>query len=248
MKATFIAAAMASSSAFAHVEISSDQCDIDLNYDLSISPQHIRIIENDETMIDIYKDEIVFIKGEQIELNNEQQKLVTQYATDIRKSVPEVAQIATEAVSIAYQGINAALGQHIDMAETKEKFAQLEQKIGEKFNTTDGHYTFSQGEFTSNVESQEVEVMVEEIVEDMVPQLIGSLMANIGTAMAKGEANFDDFDNIGENIEKEVEARADELEKKAEAFCARLKHVDEIEADLIASNTQFVYFDLLNVK
>lgn len=247
-KASLLTTALVSSSAFAHVNISADQCDIELNYDLSISPQHIRIIENDQTMVDIYKDKVLFVKGDQIELTPEQQELVTSYAGHIRESVPEVAMIATEAVGVAYQGISAAMGSHVDLTGTQEKFAEIEKKITDKFNNDKGNYHFSHGNFQMNAESEEVEMMVEGIVKEMIPKLVGSIMMNIGSAMAGGEASIDDLENLGDRIEKEVEQRAQAIEEKADAFCRRLKQVEKMEKELVAQNKHFAYFDLLEIN
>lgn len=248
IKASLLATALVSSSAFAHIEVSTDQCDIKLNYDLSISPQHIRIIDNDQTMIDIYKDEVLFVKGEQITLTASQQELVSDYAANIRQSVPEVAHIATEAIGVAYEGISAAIGSKVDLSETRAKFSSIEEKISAKFNNESGHYRFNQGNFGTNSDNKEIEMMVEGVVEEMLPKLIGSLMMNIGSAMAGGETSFKDLENLGEKIEHEVEARAEVLEQKAKAFCGRLKQVDEMEKDLVAQNSDFRYFNLLKVN
>lgn len=248
LKAGLFTTLLASSSAFAHVNISSEQCDIELNYDLSISPKHIRIIDKEQTMVDIYEDKMVFIKGEQVDLTANQQALVSDYANHIRQSMPEVALIATEAVNIAYQGISAAMGNMVDLSETKEKFDQLEQGINDKFNSRNGYYRFSQGTFKTNAENTEVKVMVEEVVKDMLPKLIGSLMVNIGSAMAGGETSFKDLENLGDRVEKEVEKRAEVLKQRAEAFCGRLKEVDKMEQALVAQNANFTYFNLLKVN
>lgn len=245
---SIIAAALLSSSAYANIELSNEQCDVELNYDLSVSPEHIRIIDKDETMIDIYQDQVLFIKGNQISLNETEQQLVSEYAASIRQSVPEVAKIATEAVKVAYQGISAALGQHVDLTETEQRFEQLQSKIDASFNNKAGHYSFHQGEFKTNGNNEEIELMVEEIVEDMVPKLIGSIMMNIGNAMANGDTSLEDLANLGDNIEQEIEGRADVIEQRAKAFCNKLKQVDKMEQQLVAVNSEFSYFDLLKVN
>lgn len=250
---SLVTAAVLSTSAFSNVHmdnvnINTDQCDITLNYDLTISPDHILIIEDDETMIDIYNDKMLFIRGEKIDLSPKQQTMVSNYAKRIRGTVPEVSKIAVEAIGIAYEGINAAFGDHMDTSSTKEKFEELEQKISEKYGSHQGHYSFSQGNFNTNIEDDEVDVLVQDLVQDLVPQLIGGIMANVSRAMMSGDADFSEFDNIGDKVDQEIEARAGELEQRAEAFCYSLKEVDELEEDLVASNTKFIYFDLLNFK
>lgn len=250
---SLVTAAVMSTSAFSNVHmdnvnINTDQCDITLNYDLTISPDHILIIEDDETMIDIYNDKMLFIKGEKIDLSPEQQTMVSNYANSLRSTIPEVSGIAVEAIGIAYEGINAAFGDHIDTESTREKFDELESRITEKYNSQNGHYNFSQGNFNTNINDDEVDVLVQDLIQDIVPQLIGGIMANVSKAMMSGDADFSEFDNIGDRVDQEIEARADELEERAEAFCYSLKEVDELEHDLVASNTKFIYFDLLNLK
>ena len=248
LKSSLLATALASSSAFAHIDVSTDQCDVELNYDLSISPKHIRIIDNDQTIIDIYNDEVLFIKGDQVSLTSDQQQLVGRYAENIRQSIPEAAEIATEAVGVAYEGIRAAIGSKVDLSETEEKFELVKARINEKFNSETGHYRFSQGNLSTNSDNKEIEAMVEDVVEEVIPKLIGSLMMNIGSAMAGGETSFKDLENLGDKIEKEVEARAEVLEYKANAFCSRLKEVDKIEQELVAQNDNFGHFNLLKIN
>ena len=86
------------------------QCDLELNNELNITPKHILIKEADETIVDIYNDEVIFINGDQVTLDNEQQKMVTEYSLALRAAVPQVAEIAVDAVEVAFEGINAGLG------------------------------------------------------------------------------------------------------------------------------------------
>ena len=199
-------------------------------------------------MIDIFKDTRLFVRGDQITLSPEQQELVTEYSKSIRRAVPQAGELAVQAVSLAYEGIQAALGDHVDLSNSREKFDRLEQRISEKFNNDSGHYSFRQGEFSFDNNNEEIDVMVEEIVEDMVPQLIGGLLSNIGQAMANGDDDFSSLENLGENIEQEIEGRAEEIEKSADEFCYSLKKVDDLETELVASNDNFSYFDVLTFK
>lgn len=246
-KTGLFVAALFSASTFAHTELNTQHCEIKLNYDLAISPEHIRIIDNDQTLVDIYQDKQVFIKGEMVTLTPQEQTLINTYSDHIRRSIPEVSQIATEAVSIAYQGISAALGSQVNLDKTKAKFDQLQQKIEQEFNNKQGHYSFRQGNFSTSVDNHGIDEMVEEIVEEMVPQLIGSLMINLGSAMANGDTDFSQFDGIDDKIEQEIESRAEVIEQKAEAFCQRLTQANEVEQQLIANN-KLQHLDLLKVN
>ena len=223
-----------------------NECHLSLKNDLSVTPDHIRIIEDDETMVDIYKDRILFIKGEQIQLTDKQQSMINEYSTSIRKAIPEVTEIAIEAVGLAFEGLNAGLGKFVDMEVHEDKFKIIQEKIREKYNSNEGRYSITEGEFNMDIDDGEVDELVNEIVDDMVPTIIGGLISNMGQAIASGDDI--DFDNFGENIEREIEAKADLIEVKADAFCNSMKRVDKLEQALVATNPKFVYLDLLEIE
>ena len=245
-KSILVLAGLLSTSAMADVHLENEHCDVDLNYDLTISPQHVLIIDQDETLIDIYNDKTLFIKGEQISLNSNQQELITNYSTSLRQTIPQAGEIAIEAVNLAFEGIEAALGGHVDLSNSRAKFDEIEEKVSEKFNDQNGHYSFKQGEFTFDTDDEQLDNMIEESIEDIMPELIGGLISNIGQAISNGEG-LESLDNLGENIEREVEAKAEQIEAKAGEFCQSLVAINNIEQDLFESNNQFIYFDLLNV-
>jgi hypothetical protein len=248
IKLALIASAIFAANAFAVDVDFEDQCNVELNYDLTITPKHILIKDNDETIADIYNNNVLFIRGEQVDLNDMQTKWLTDYSTSLRTSVPEVAEIAVEAVEVAFEGINSALGRFSDMSSTRVKFDELKDRINQKFNEQEGYYSFKNGNFTSDIDDETIDDMVEEIVEDMVPSIIGNLLANIGTAIASGETSFEELDNLDEEIEAAIEERVEVIEVKAQRFCDKLKRVDDIEASLVASNNKLIYLDLISIQ
>lgn len=252
MKQSMIAVLLATGLTFsaqstAHNINVDSECNISLNNELSISPQHIRIIENDETLVDIYKDQMVFIKGEQVTLDAEQQKLVAQYSQGIREAIPDGAELAINAVNIAYDAIQAAFAPHVNLEQSREKFEQVQKRIRDKFSQQQGYYSFTEGDFNMTIDDEEVDVMVEELIEDMMPNLIGGIFSKIGSAIANGDQDVD-FDNFGNQIEKEIESRAEEIEQQAHQLCKNLETVNDIEDALFASNSKFIHLDLLKVE
>ncbi len=248
---TILAATLVTSSVnvFAHDNSNvGSNCDMELNDTLTVTPQHLLIKQGDETVIDIYNDSMVFVRGERISLTDDQQAMIEEYSTSIRASVPEVMEIAVEAVEVAFDGINAAFGEFADLSTTKDKFEEIKQSVRDKYESNNGHYTFSEGEFSVNIDDPEVDQAVEEIMEDMMPQVVGSLLSNLGAAISNGDSDFSNFDNMEERIESEIDARADAIELKADAFCQKLKRVDQIESQLVASNIKLMELDLINIK
>ncbi|MDC2887896.1 DUF2884 family protein [Psychrosphaera algicola] len=225
-----------------------NHCDLELNNALTITPKHILIKNEDETLIDIYDDKMVFVRGDLIELDSKQQKLVTEYAASLRAAIPDIGEIAIEAVDIAFQGIQAAFGQMPENSKLSSKFDEIKTKIKDKYESEDSHYSFSNGEFNHQIDGSGIDESVEELMEDMIPSLIGGLISNIGNSIANGESSFSDLDNLDDRIEQEIESRADEIEIKANKFCEKLKLVDKMEDELTASNSKFANFDLIKIN
>lgn len=232
------------SSAFAHTNINNSQCNLTLNNDLSVSPEHLRIIEDDETIVDIYQDNILFINGEIVDLDSQEQKMIVQYATYIRNAVPEVTEIAVEAVSLAFEGLNNSLGEMVDIKQAEYKFDALKTKIKQKYQSRDGQYTIKKGELNSDIQDEEIESLIEDIIEDMVPNLVGGLLTTIGQAIADGGDIEIDLD---QDFEREIDQKAELIELKANAFCHKMKALDELEQTLESRDPIFEYLDLIDI-
>jgi hypothetical protein len=229
-------------------QVNIDSCDIKLNHDLSISPDHIRVIEDSQTVIDIYQDNMVFYKGNEVELTPSQQQIVVEYSKAIRSSIPEVVDIAVDAIGIAYDAIEVSLGRFGDLSDNKVKFEEMQRLIKEKYHSQNGHFNFKNGDLNIDIEENgELEHLIEEVVEDALPSIIGGVLANIGSAIASGDTEFSDLDRLGDDIDKEIELRAEEIEIKADAFCHNIKAVDDMEEKLVAMDTRFQYLDVLTV-
>lgn len=243
-----LASLFSSAGVLAHGVEFDRQCDLELNNELNITPKHILIKESDVTLVDIYNDEIIFVNGDEVTLDNEQQKLVTEYSLALRAAVPQVAEIAVDAVEVAFEGINAGLGNMVDLDNTRDKFEEIKSRINERYNENDGHYSFSEGNFSTNIEDEQIDDAVKDVIKDVAPQLIGKVLANIGNAMAEGNMDFSELDGLDARIENEIDDRTQELEQKAAVFCDNLKRVDKIEDTLMASNLKFIHLDLINLK
>lgn len=225
-----------------------NECEIDLNANLTITPEHILIKEDDETLIDIYQDQMVFVRGELVDLNASDTALVQEYASTLRNSVPEITAIALTAVEAAFEGINAGLGDLGNMDGIRDAFDEVKYQIEYSYEQANGYYSFTDGEFTLGQNNQDIEHAIEGVMEEIMPSLIGNLLTQVGTAMASGDADFSSFDDLGERIETEVEARTAVIEEKAYAFCKKLEKANDLETQLIAKNPELKDLDLLQMS
>lgn len=247
-KALLLPALFMTSLSWAEINIDTEQCNMKLNNTLTVTPEHILIKDSDETLVDIYNNKMVFVRGELITLDPMQQALVIEYSEAIRQSIPKLGDIAVDAVDIAYSAISAAIGYEHESPNIKNKFEQLKRQIANKYQNNEGHFTFSNGELNHSMDGDGIDEVVEELMADMMPSIIGSLLSRIGDSMANGDLEISDLENLGERVEYEVESRAEVIEQKAEAFCQDMIAVNQLEDKLVGTNLKLIHLDLIAIE
>lgn len=228
--------------------ISMDNCSIKLNHDLSISEQHIRVLDNDQTIIDIYNDELVFYRGEKIDLNSKQQRLISDYSYNLRNSTDEFLSITADALDLASEGVNMAFSK-LGNRDIDIGIKDLKDDILDKYVKNNGELLLTKGNVSiSSDDGQAYEKAIEEAVEDAIPSIIGAVLYNVGAAMMTGDTEFEELENLGEEIEQQIEHKAQKLEQRADYLCEQLKQVDAIEQELVRSDKRFEYLDVINLN
>ena len=241
---TLIATALilASSSTFAYeTSFSNDSCDADISGGIKITPSAIEFSKSKKQLYKIVNNETLFIDGEQIDLTYSQQSLVTEYSTSIRAIVPEVKDIALDAIDLASDGVNLAfnelLGEGNDVgAEITAQLAEIRVEVDEGF-TSDKEIYFDEDGFSGDdFFSKEFEQRIETAVETTVQNSIGTLMIAVGQQLLFSGGDSDAFEkrmeNFGEKIEHEMEARGEKIEKRGEALCQSVVDIDALEDQL----------------
>ncbi|MDA8621500.1 YggN family protein [Psychrosphaera sp.] len=237
------------SNAFAHNDgIVTQQCDVTFKNKVSITPEHILVIEGNQTVYDIYNNETIFYKGEQVKLSPSDAALISRFSNETRSLIPTITEIAIEAVGIAFDGINAGLGQFGDSKKLDSKLANVKARLEEKFANQDGHYTFEEGSFNMDFADEELDNAIGEVVEQALPSLIGGVFQMLGSAIANGETDFTELENLEANIEQEIEARAELLEEKADVVCDKVEELAFLEKQIQAAHPNLRDFDLIDVN
>jgi len=85
-----------------------------------ISPEQIRVQDNYRTVFQINHDEQLFIKGEWITLDPQEQELLKRYSHLLRKFVPEVVSIAVDSLELGLSAIESMLSGIGDSSQQKE--------------------------------------------------------------------------------------------------------------------------------
>jgi len=240
------------------------QCSVNFNYGVVIDPSHIRMIDMGQTIVQINGINQLFVKGREIELNQDQQQLISQFSLGIRKHVPEIVSIAIEGVDIGLKAVNKAIGSltgenSASQQKIQTKFDELKWRIRARFNQSANNYYIAPQDFADldDIFTGEFEQEIEEIISDS----IGTILLAVGEAMISDNihdnnghseqrlSTFDDrIEAMGKDLELEISANANALKNKAEQFCQKLSELDEIENKIQQSINSMSQLNLIETK
>jgi hypothetical protein len=254
---TLIATALilASTSSFAsNASFTNDSCDVDISGGIKITPASIEFSKNKKQLYKIVDNETLYVNGEKIDLSQSEQSLVTDYSNSIRATVPEVKDIALDAIDLASDGVNLAfnelLGEGNDIsAEITAQLSEIRKEVDEGF-TSNNDISFDEDGFSGNDFFNEgFEKRIETAVETTVQNSIGSLLIAVGQQMLFSGGDMDTFEtrmeDFGQRIEQEMESRGEEIEKRGEALCKSVVAIDALENQLTDEITELEDFNLL---
>lgn len=217
-----------------------DRCDVSLNYDVKIEPKKLVMSEKGTEKYRIEADKL-FVEGKQVDLSDKQKKLVTQYADEVSTQVPEVIELVNEAVALASQAVSMALTPLMgDAAGAKfdEMMAGVQKRVDSvAYKHGDSFYLGATEDSMQSTFNDEFEQEMEQIIQNSV----GTIMMTIGGQIMSGdgenfEAKMDAFskkmDNLGQDIEQQIEAQSKGIEEKVDRLCGRFEELLVLENQL----------------
>ncbi|MDG1751588.1 MAG: DUF2884 family protein [Thalassotalea sp.] len=246
---------LSTTTVFAHdTSFSSDSCDIDLNAGLRINKDLIEFTKNNKPLYKIMNNEILIVDGKEIKLNDYQQSLVFEYSTNIRAVLPEVKEIAVDAIEIAVEGVNLAfnelLGEGNDVGqELTTHLHSIRNEVDQRFDSEKEFYIDENGELEDDFFGEDFEQRIETVVEETIQNSLGSLLIAVGQEMLFAGGDMDAFEtrmeSFGERIERDIEVRAEKLEKRGESLCHAVYKIDGIETQLSQSISELSGFNVI---
>jgi len=249
---------VATSGVYAHdSSFDSDSCNVELNGGIKINKDFIEFFKNDNSLYKITDNEILTINGQELSLSASQQSLVTEYSTSIRAVLPEMKNIAIDAISLATDGVNLAfnelLGDGNDVgAEITGHLIEIRAEIDIKFAENKEFYIDENGFSGEEFFGEDFEKRMENAIEETVKNSMGSLMIAVGQEMLFAGGNMDAFEtrmeSFGQKIEHEMEARGEQIEISAEALCNSTIAIDALEEQLKSNIVELESFDILTAS
>lgn len=225
-----------------HISIE-NQCEVNMQGDISMRKGDLRIfVENQQELL-ITQQRELFYEGKQISLNKQQQAWVDDYYLSIEKAVPQVIKVTREAIKIANYAVTEVLEGFLGsdskaVASLRNKLNEIEQGLDNHLNQDPNYITFDTQTLENDIGvSREWEKQYEDLLEEVIPTAMGEFIMAMGRAMINGDNNSNEsfeqrMENMGNQIEQKVGARADLIEQDAEVLCQFMKQIDFAESNL----------------
>lgn len=242
---------------FCSAGIFARDCNMGFGYGLLISPAEIRIMDNNQTMMQINHDQQLFIQGEWLELTEEETALVTEYSQGLRKFVPEIVGIAVDGVELGLSSMERMLsgvGSRSQQAEWNDLIRETTFQLLSRFVRSGDHFYLA---------PQSLNELEHFLNGELKPQLnnlarhsFGAVWEALRDALQHTDANFEqtdpqDWDAVGhlvDRINSGLDEKASLLEEKTALFCQRLIELNEIESQLQQSLPALLAYDVVIEK
>jgi hypothetical protein len=215
----------------AKMSLNNEQCNVSLNYDVTVEPKKLLVSTNGVEQYRVELDQL-YVQGQSVKLTPKQSQALQNYSDSILTQVPEVIALVSEVMVIVDQSVTTALSPilgeqasvHLDkmMQSIQAKVDTLAYRQGDKFYL---------GATESSIEDTFNEEFEQEI-EQMVMSSLGSLMMSIGSQILSSEGGtFEEkmnafsakMDNVGKDIELQVESQTKSLEARADKLCSNFE-------------------------
>ena len=232
-----------------------NECHIRLELGLLISPDHIRVMERGRTQVQINHDTQLFIRGEMIELTDQERFLLKEFSRGLRKELPEIVTIAMDSMDLGFDALQKVItglaGTDVSQ-ETQAQFLYLRNSLLKRFSRSgDNFYIAPQGmDELDEFFSDELSSKISSVVTDSLNVMLGAMGQAYRRSEGAVEGQQSDLDDsvneLTNNVEQALKYNANRLAQKAEAFCERFKTLDKIEARLQNQIPQLRKYDILS--
>lgn len=233
------------------------ECTMAFAHGIIIAPDHIRILQNNRTHVQINADRQLFIRGEWITLTDEDTVLLQQYSHDLRKFVPEIVSIAVDGVELGLSSIEAmftGIGSKAQQAEWRELVRETTFQWMSRFVRTNEHFYLAPQSLNELDYFLHGELKPQ--LDNLARHTVGAVWGALRDALRHSDSNFERSDNqewqsVGQLVDKinlGLDAKAVELEEKSALFCQRMQALDEIEQQLQQRVPALVNYDVVAQK
>jgi hypothetical protein len=229
-------------------------CEVSLGYGVVVSEQQIRVIGNGgRTVYQINHPAQLIVQGEWIDLDEHQERKLSELSIGIHQVVPKMILLANEGVELAVETIEQVYSGLVKDNESQKKLQKslerVRMSVKEKFIRANDNFYMGPGslEQVNDLVDSELEEQLEEAMSTSVGGIlsaIGGLVANEGSE-EKVAAIANQLETMGGEINQVVGPKAQTLKLKAQWFCNKFKELDKAEDRLRASIKEIKPYNVL---
>lgn len=234
------------------------KCEVDLNFGMVVTEDHIRILDESRTVYQINYDDQLIVGGHWIQLEAPQAAQLKELSDGIHYSVPKMITLATEGVDLAIETVEhvyvGLVGtDHKSFKKLTSALERVKEKVRKKFIHTSDNFYIGPGslEDVDDLVDQELEAQIEEAINTSVGGVlsaIGGLTSGNDEEMERRMEELSQrLEIMGDEIERSSGPRADSLRKKAQWFCNRMSYLNSIEDQLRMDIPELTQFDVIIV-
>lgn len=209
-----------------------DVCDASSDYGVRIAPAAVVFTRDDGTprSVEMSKGRLR-VDGVDVALSREDTLRIADYEATVRELIPQVKEIALDAVDIAFTAVQHVARTFSDVEDMKRTSSQLADARVETTRKVEA--AFEQGVWSDREFEELVETTVGEIIPIIIGDVVGSALAIAFTGDEKAAKELETrVERMEKALESEVEKRAEALEDRAEALCPVVAELDRIEQQL----------------
>lgn len=212
------------------ITINTDHCNVNTSYDVSVDDVGVRFQRDFGTPSKVFMhDGQLRVDGHAVTVSRADAQSLRQYEHEVRQALPEMAAIAHEGVDIGFSALTTVAATFanagVDRDDLMERLNRKHADALRRIDQTLGHGQWKQDAIAD---------VIENTVEDAVPELVGTVTAGAVKAALSGDqaqiaALEARADSLEESIDREVNARADQLGVRAQGLCKRLAAMDALQ-------------------
>ena len=199
------------------------RCDVDSDYDLSVTPSSVILTRQTGTpKAIVMRQGRMFVDDKWVSLSADDSKRIAEYEQKVRATMPLAAQIGRDAAAIAFTALGEVATQlSSHPAETRAHLAKARTEIDARLA-----HSVTANRFNGN----DLGDGIAHAIGEVLPMVIGDIVSGaVGAAFSGDSARLERLNNIDQEIERLVEPRARQLERSAETLCRNMQSLDAID-------------------
>lgn len=209
------------------------QCSFSTEYDVRVDAAGVAFSRDGGAPSKVFMhDGQLRVDGSPVDVSAADAVRLRDYERSVRALLPEVAGIAREGLDIGFSALTAVATTFAEDGDERSRLlARLNRDHAKALSRIDaglGSGVWTQHDLGDTI-GDSVEGAVSELVSTVTAGAVKAALSGDQARIAALEARADSLDKT---IEKEVDARADQLEVRAQALCPKLAALDQLQQQL----------------